>query len=314
MREVGERFEPLLATFEATDDQLGLGRLWRLRGLVHWIEARSARADTAWQRAAQHSRRAGDEPGWSEALNWLASSAHNGPTPAAEAIARCESIRSQLCDHPRAQAMVQQPLAALRAMRGEIEPAKRLLADTNATIAEFGVSMHTAVSHHEPLVFLLAGDPAGAEAILRAAYEQLEKMGEKALLADTAAMLAEVLCEQGLADEAWAYTQEAEAGAAGDDLSAQMGWRMVRARLLAKAGHITEAKQISAEAVELAARTDWLSDHADALLSQGEVHRIAGEPDVAAPAIQEAIALYERKGHAIGAQRARSTLAEQIPV
>jgi tetratricopeptide (TPR) repeat protein len=247
-------------------------------------------------------------------LNWLASSAHNGPTPAEEAIARCESIRSQLRDHPRAQAMVLQPLAALRAMRGEIEAAKRLLADSNATIAEFGLSMHTAVSHHEAQVPLLAGDTAGAEAILRAGYERLEEMGEKALLADTAAMLAEVLWEQGRADEAWDYTQEAEAGAAHDDLSAQIGWRIVRARLLARAGDIAEAKRISAEAVELAARTDWLCDHADALLSQGDVHRFAGDADSATPAIREAIALYERKGHTIGAQRARSTLAEQIPV
>jgi tetratricopeptide (TPR) repeat protein len=126
-------------------------------------------------------------------------------------------------------------------------------------------------------------------------------------------MLAEVLCEQGRADEARAYTKEAEAGAADDDLSAQIGWRMVRARLLANADELAEAKRLSAEAVELAARTDWLSDHANALLSQGEVHRIAAETDPAAAAIRQAIALYERKGHTIGAQRARSTLAEHIP-
>jgi class 3 adenylate cyclase/tetratricopeptide (TPR) repeat protein len=312
-RQVRGRFEPLLSTFEARNDRLGLGRLWRLRGLVHWIEARSASAETAWQQAAEHSRRAGDEPGWSEALNWLASSAHTGPMPAEQAIARCESIRAQLRDHPRAQAMVLQPLAALRAMRGEIDTAQRLLADSNATIAEFGVSMHTAVSHHEAQVLTLAGDSGSAEAILRAGYARLDEMGEKALLADTAAMLAEVLCEQGRADEARAYTKEAEAGAADDDLSAQIGWRMVRARLLANADELAEAKRLSAEAVELAARTDWLSDHANALLSQGEVHRIAAETDPAAAAIRQAIALYERKGHTIGAQRARSTLAEHIP-
>jgi class 3 adenylate cyclase/tetratricopeptide (TPR) repeat protein/type II secretory pathway predicted ATPase ExeA len=312
-REVRERFEPLLSTFAATDDHLGSGRLWRLRGLVHWIEARSASADTAWQRAAEHSRLAGDEPGWSDALNWLASSAHTGPTPAEEAIARCESIRAQLRDHPRAQAMVLQPLAALRAMRGEVDPARELLADSNATIAEFGVTMHTAVSHHEAQVSLLAGDAAGAEAVLRAGYERLDEMGEKALLADTAAMLAQVLCEQGRADEAWAHTQETEDAAADDDLSAQIVWRSVRARLLARRGEIAEAKRISAEAVDLAARTDWLCDHAEALLSQGEVHRIAGKGESAAQAIREAIALYDRKGNTIGARRARSALAVQVP-
>jgi tetratricopeptide (TPR) repeat protein len=139
-------------------------------------------------------------------------------------------------------------------------------------------------------------------------------MGEKALRADTAVMLAQVLCEQGRADEALAHTQEAEAGAADDDLSAQIGWRTVRARLLARGGERAEAKRISAEAVKLAARTDWLCDHAEALLSRGEVDRIAGDADRAAVSIREAIALYERKGSTIGAERARSALALAVPV
>ena len=38
-------------------------------------------SDAAWEQAAQHSRRSGDERGWSAALVWLASSAHTGPAP-----------------------------------------------------------------------------------------------------------------------------------------------------------------------------------------------------------------------------------------
>ena len=104
-----ERFEPLVETLEQARDDLGLGRLWRLRGLVHWIEARSADADAAWERAADHFRRAGDQRGWSDVLSWLASSAYVGPMPVERAIARCESIRAQLADHPRAQALVARP-------------------------------------------------------------------------------------------------------------------------------------------------------------------------------------------------------------
>jgi ATP/maltotriose-dependent transcriptional regulator MalT len=138
-------------------------------------------------------------------------------------------------------------------------------------------------------------------------------MGEKALLADTAAMLADVVYERGRADEAWALTTEAQDAAAADDLSAQIVWRTVRGRLLARRGEIDEAKRISAEAVKLAARTDWLSDHAQALLSQGDVHRIAGERESAARALREAIALYDRKGNTVGARRARSALEVGVP-
>jgi tetratricopeptide (TPR) repeat protein len=312
-RDVRERFESLREVFERADDHLGLGRLWRLRGLVHWIEARSASADDAWDQATEHSRRADDERGWSDALMWLASSALAGPTPVPEAIARCEGIRARLRDHSRAQAMMLHPLAGLHAMRGEYEVSRRLIAESNATLADLGVTMHTAVSHHEAYVARVAGDAAGAESILRAGYERLAEMGEKALLADTAAMLAQVLDEQGRPDEAWTHTEEAEKAASDDDLSAQIVWRTVRARLLAGRGEISDAKRVSEEAVALAARTDWLSDHAEALLSQGEVHRVAGEGEPAARAIQKAIALYDLKGNTIGAQRARSALEVLVP-
>jgi hypothetical protein len=43
------------------------------------------------------------------------------------------------------------------------------------------------------------------------------------------------------------------------------------------------------------------------------VHRIAGKGESAAQAIREAIALYDRKGNTIGARRARSALAVQVP-
>jgi tetratricopeptide (TPR) repeat protein len=308
---VGERFDSLLRTFERAGDDLGLGRLWRLRALVYWIEARSADADAAWRRAVEHAQRAGDERGWSDALSWLASSAFHGPAPVDDGIARCESIREQLGGHRREQALVLDHLAGLRAMQGRFAAARRLVAERETILAELGVTMHTAVSHDEAFVNLLAGDAPGAESVLRAGYERLSKMGEKALLASTAAMLAHSIYEQGRLDDAWAFTQVAEEAAASDDLAAQIIWRSVRARLLARRGDISEAKRLSSDAVGLAARTDWLTDHADALLSRAEVLRMAGES--AANTVHEAVALYERKGNTIGARRARSLLAAQTP-
>jgi hypothetical protein len=138
-------------------------------------------------------------------------------------------------------------------------------------------------------------------------------MGEKALLASTAAMLAQSACEQGHLDNAWDFTLTAEEAAAADDLSAQIGWRSARARVLARRDDVREAKRLSEEAVRLAARTDWLSDHADALLSRAEVLGLADEPAAAADALHGAITLYEQKGNTIGLRRARSMLAAQVP-
>jgi class 3 adenylate cyclase/tetratricopeptide (TPR) repeat protein len=313
-REARARFDSLLATFEEGQDDLGLGRLWHLRALVHWIEARSLEADTAWERSVEHARKAGDERGWSEALSWLASSAHIGPIPVDKAIARCEHIRVELGGHLRSQALVLDHLAALRAMRGEFETARRLLAESRAIMSELGAAtMHTAVSHDEALVALAAGDLAHAEAVLRAGYERLADMGEKALLATTAAMLARVSYERGRLEEAWRLTQETEAAAALDDLSAQIAWRAVRALLLARQGALPEAEQMSRKAVEMAARTDWITDHGDTLVARAHVLQMAGDARAAADCLSDAVALYARKGNTVAAQRARALLAHSVP-
>jgi class 3 adenylate cyclase/tetratricopeptide (TPR) repeat protein len=312
-REVRERFDSLLGVFESARDDLGLDRLWRLRALVHWIGARSGEAEAAWRHATQHARRAADHRGWADAQLWLASSACFGPTPVEEGIARCEVIRAQLKGDRRSEATVLDSLAGLRAMGGEFEIARRLLAERNAILAELGRTMHSAVSHYEAFVALAAGDAAGAEHVLRAGYERLEDMGEKALLATTAVMLARAVREQGRFDDAWTYTKVAEDSAAGDDLSAQIGWRRERARVLASRGFVSEAMRMSAEAVRLAERTDWLSEHADALLAHAEVLQTAGKPRAAGGALGEAVALYERKGNTIGVQRAQSLPGIRVP-
>jgi class 3 adenylate cyclase/tetratricopeptide (TPR) repeat protein len=311
--EVRERFDSLLEVFERSGDDLGLDRLWRLRALVHWIEARSGEAEAAWRQAAEHARSAADHRGWADALLWLASSACYGPTPVEDGIARCEAIRAQLRGDRRAQAAVLDSLAGLHAMRGEFEIARRLLAERNAILAELGRTMHSAVSHHEAFVALASGDAAGAQEVLEAGYERLAEMGERALLATTAVMLARAVRKQGRLDDAWAYTQVAEDNAGSDDLSAQIGWRRERARVLASRTLMSEATRMSAEAVRLAKRTDWLSEHADALVAHAEVLQAAGKPQAANAALREAVALYERKGNTIGVQRAQSLPGVQVP-
>ena len=162
--EICQRFDALRSTFQREGDDLGLNRLWRLRALVHWIGARSADADAAWERAAEHARRGGDEQGLADALVWLASSAYVGPTRVETGIARCEAIRAQLGRDRRTQAGVLDSLAGLWAMQGEFATARRMLDERNAILAELGRTMHSAVSHPQAFVALAAGDAAAAEA------------------------------------------------------------------------------------------------------------------------------------------------------
>lgn len=311
--EVLRRFPALRATFEADDDALGLDRLLRLRALVHWLEARSAAADRDWKAAVKHARRADDKVGIAESLGWLASSALAGPTPALTGIARCEAMLGELRGNRRAEASVMEPLAALRAMRGEFAIAYELLARSNAMFADLGVTLHTAVAYFKAVVDLLADDPAMAEASLRDGYDLLRDMGEKALLADTAITLARAVCAQGRFAEALDLTGEAEAAADEHDISVQVGWRTVRAAVLVRRGELQEAKRLAAEAVLLVKTTDWLSDQADALVTWAEVLTACGDHSAAGEAMLSALALHEQKGNLVAAERVRTALALDAP-
>ena len=152
---------------------------------------------------------------------------------------------------------------------------------------------------------LLAGMPDAAEARLRAGFEQLTAMGEKALLADTAGMLARVLLDGGRCEEADAVCAVAQDAAADEDLTAQIVWRGARARLLATGGRLEEAETLAREAVRLAEDTDFLASRADALTDLGRVLAEAGREDEAEAVLAEASALYARKGDVVSAARWR---------
>jgi class 3 adenylate cyclase/ATP/maltotriose-dependent transcriptional regulator MalT len=308
--ELGEAFASLSAGFSVAGDDVGLARLWRARGLVHWLAGRCAAAEADWILGADHSVAGGDEYGRGDALSWIVSAMALGPTPVPRAIARCERILEQLQNDRNMAALAMRPMAHLHAMSGRFDRANDLLEQSNRLLADLGVSMHSAVAHYDAFVFMLADDHAGAEAVLQTGYEQLEAMGERALLSTTAALLAEALLAQNRDDEAWHYADAAEEAASSDDLNAHMLCRSVRARLLARRGELAAADRLSHEAVDLAAQTDWIVDHADTLVARAEVQRAAGERNVAIVTLRDALALYERKAHTTSAERARSLIAE----
>jgi predicted ATPase len=308
--ELARRFVTLRRTFDAVADELGLSRLWRAQALVHWIAGASARADEAWTRAVRHARAAGDEEGRADALCWLASSAAAGPAPVPEAISRCEAIARELEADRMSHALALRPLASLHAMAGRFELARDLLAQSGAMVADLGQTLTSAATHDDAFVALLAGDAARAERCLRQACAELEQMGERALLATTAGMLARALLLQGNVEEAWRFTDVAEGAAAAADVSAQALWRAVRAQLLARRGEAAAARRLGAEAVAQAARTDWPVELADALLAQADVLRSVGDAAAADRATREAIELYTRKGDVASAERARALTAE----
>jgi hypothetical protein len=126
-----------------------------------------------------------------------------------------------------------------------------------------------------------------------------------------AALLAAALYGEGRYEEAESFTHVSESAARRDDVWPQVIYRGTRAKLMARRGD-PEAEALAREAVALADRTDVLDLRADALMDLAEVLGADGRSNLAAVEIQAALELYERKGNAVAAERARARLDSAV--
>jgi len=73
---------------------------------------------------------------------------------------------------------------------------------------------------------------------------------------------------------------------------------------------LDEAERSAREALDLVARTDALNRHGDSLLVLAEILSFRGRENEADGQIREALRLYEQKGNAVSAERAKAMLPE----
>ncbi|MBA3262249.1 MAG: tetratricopeptide repeat protein, partial [Thermoleophilaceae bacterium] len=306
-RRVADAMGPVL---ERDGDVYGQCRVWLLRGQLAWNAGRVGSADDAWREAAECARRAGSRRELFEVIGWRATAAVLGPTPVVAAIRRCEELRELVATSPVATASTLNPLALLHAMKGEFDTAGRLLEQASEILRELG-GLGSGVSHLEAFVRLLAGQPALAEASLRADVETLSSMSEGAALATTTALLAQAVYAQGRIDEAGELCRITDRRAAPEDTVTQVIWRGVQAKILARRGRCDEAEALARAAVTLVEATDLLSHRGDAMLDLADVLRICEREEESERAARTGLAFYDLKGNAVGAVRARSLLGDR---
>jgi predicted ATPase len=300
--------ERVLPVFEDAGDHLGICRALRLRAHSHWLEAQAGAAARAWEDAAEHARLAGAEHERIELLTWVASSLFFGSTPVDEGIITCEQIRAEVSRDTAAEAATLHPLAGLHAMGGRFALARELLATSRALLADIDPTLNSAVSHPRAVVEMLAGDPAAAEAYLKADSDTLDEMKDESLLSTTDAFRAQAILAQGRDEAAEYYTRLSEQRGSTNDLLTQIIWRSVRARILARRGDIAQAEPLARQAVSLSKQTDFLNQRGDALLSLAYVLHRAGRVDEARASAAEALDPYQRKGNVVAAAAASSFL------
>jgi tetratricopeptide (TPR) repeat protein len=187
--------------------------------------------------------------------------------------------------------------------------AHRLVADAAERAAELGVvRFRTWLASRRFDIAMLQGDPIRAEEAAREMCETAEATGELGNFMTFCCFRAQALLAQGRADEAEKWLEHGHDTAPSEELPTQILWRQARGQLLARRGELQEGERLAREAVALAAETDLLNAHADALLDLAEVLAIGGQNPRAE--LEQALTLYERKGNLAMAERTRSRRAE----
>jgi len=297
--------ERVSAVFGDLGDELGLAKAWNHVAFVHFVRCRYRAMEEVLERAAEHARRAGNEQEEARSLRWLAAALALGPTPAEEAIARCEELLLRVHEHHGLAAVVQATLARLHAMRGRFDLASELYATAKELASERGLRFTLArLPLYAGPVELIGGDDAGAERELRQAQAILEQIGEQGALSTVAALLARALCAQGRFADAEPFTELSERTATVEDAYSGVMWRGARARVLAQRDELAAARSLAEEAVGLSDETDGPNLRADALLDLVHVLEQGGATDELPPLLERAESLYRAKGNTVGAGQA----------
>ena len=184
-----------------------------------------------------------------------------GPTPAPDGIKRCQDHLDEIGNHPVGKAGILLSMAGLYAMQDDFATAQETI---NAEKCPAGSPRpHDEGGDSQPaaLIAMLGGDPASAEKYLRLEFDSLSQMGDRRLLATTAATLARAIAAQGPGgyDEALRLIAISQEAAAHEDLSAQAIGRGLYARILADRGPYREAEEQARSAAAISAQTDLLT-------------------------------------------------------
>ena len=295
--------------FEDVGDESGLAEVYLQRGRFTLWLGRSAEAVAAFTEAAAHGRRVGDRRAESRSLSWLGVALPQGNLPASVAIDRAGEILQNAAADRSVQATVLTCRASLFASQRRFDEARRDLATGRDIHQELGAMLDwCGTAGNGATINLLAGDPGAAEDLLREALEVLDEMGETGYASTLQAQLAQALYAQERFDDAFEATELSKRAAARDDIDAQVRWRCVRAKLLAKQGKTSEAEAMALEAKKHVEATDFVDLYADTLSALAEVYDLSGRSEERTASLKEALRVYEARENLVGADRTRSLL------
>jgi tetratricopeptide (TPR) repeat protein len=298
-----------ISTFEQLGDGGRLAGALTVLSMCGWVAGAADEMLQTSERALSLARHAKDWRTIPLAASYLGRALVLGATPCSEAEERLRSLIDDLEGERMAQATCRLMVAIILAMLERFDEARGHVTFSRSVFEDLGQRRWlAAASGTEGLVASAEGKLDEAERGLRAGYSFFQRQHDTANAVRAATDLSQVLCELGRFDEAGALADEVAKGAGAHALEEQVGWRCVKARVLATRGEFDEAEALARQALDLISPTEFLDFQADALVHLGEVLRAAGRTSDAAEALQQAIDAYDLKGDLAGEHKARDRL------
>jgi class 3 adenylate cyclase/tetratricopeptide (TPR) repeat protein len=285
---------------EEAEDHVGLMYVWSALGYaVAGMRGRYDDWATASEQALHHSRLAGRS---APPVTNLGVSLVVGSRPADEALAVVDRLLAEM-----GSPWLLFPRAWLLAMLDRSDEAWEDAREADARLRDQSTSRWG--DWYLAELSTLAGDHEAASRHLRVVCDWLEATDDQAHLASYLPLLGRSLCLLGRFDEAEQFAKRARA-IDEDDPMTQVYVCQVLARVDAHRGNLAEAERLAQEAVAESERTDSLNLQAEALCDLGEVVAVAGRPDDAAAAFEQALERCQRKKNLALARRVRGRLVE----
>ena len=292
-----------IAAREPYGDHDVLARAWRVAADVHLLRSEALEQAKALEHAIAEARAAGDVALEAQLVIQSVPPLLFGPVPVEEALAYVDRVLES-SSLPSLESFALHVRGHMWARRGEFDRALEAIEQWRRPLPELGQELAYATSAGCVWdVCSLAGDWTRAEAALRAAYETLERRGDRGFRSTLAAQLGECVLSQGLIDEAERWSLVSEELGVEEDRVNEAWWRSLRAKVHAARGELARAEELAREAVAIISATDHLEPAAAMWLTLAEVLQARGSSEACAAA-REALERYERKGNLIAAERA----------
>ncbi len=296
-----------LSMFVRSGDDVGAALACRSQASAYWAAGQITAAERAMESAVKHAEESGVPRSAQSLRRELALLMSLGPRPITASLVRAgEALDAAGEDRALRRTLLAQ-LAVLTAMSGDLEGARIHLKTAEEIVQDLrGPRVDP---HHGGFVVArvaaLADELPVAERELRRSCRSLSRMGERALFANRAAALADVLVRLGKLDDAGKWVTRCRDAAAADQLPAQAGWCGVHARMLSLRGRDAEALRFAETAVDLTGRTDDVDGQGLALLARAEVLHRSGRKDDAGESLEAGVDRYLHRGNVAAANLGR---------